>query len=297
VLFPEQIHLCDVTLRDGLQNEPVFVPTDVKLALLNQLLDVGFRTIEVTSFVHPKWIPALQDADELVRHLPFRPDVEYRVLIPNQKGFIRFLASSVQTGIFFLSASTAHNEANVNRTTDESLLEVAELVERTVRAGRKAAGAIATSFVCPYAGEVPYENVERIADRLIEAGVVEVAIADTIGKANPRMIYERTKKLTNRHPGIRWSLHLHDPQGYGFANVLAGIAAGITNFDVAQAGLGGCPYAPGAPGNLHASRISNFLNEQDMITGLELGKLPLLESSFKQALTGGAPHANSIHRG
>lgn len=295
--FPERIHLCDVTLRDGLQNESVFVQTDVKLALVDELQNAGFKSIEVTSFVHPKWIPALQDADELVSRLPDAADVEYRVLIPNQRGFNRFLASHIQTGVFFLSASTAHNEANVNRTTDESLQEVTELVAKTVLAGRKAAGAIATSFVCPYTGVVPYQNVERIADKLVEAGIEEIAIADTIGKANPRMIYERTSRLMNRHPKILWSLHLHDPQGYGYANVIAGIAAGITHFDVAQAGLGGCPYAPGAPGNLPADKIANFLNEQDMNTGLKLESLPHLADVFRQALTGGVPHANVVHRG
>ncbi len=248
--FPKSVKLRDVTLRDGLQNEIIFVPTDTKLTLLHQLLNAGFTSLEVTSFVHPKWVPALQDADELSMRLPHSEGVEYRALIPNNKGMERFLAAPIHTGVFFLSASTAHNQANVNRTTDDSLNEIENLVAKLHTTSRRIVGSIATSFVCPYAGFVPFETVDAIAKRLVAAGVHELVIADTIGKATPRMVYERCSRLRERYPEVDISLHLHNSHGYGFVNVLAGIAAGIDVFDVAQAGLGGCPFAPDAPGNL-----------------------------------------------
>ncbi len=294
--FPKSVQFRDVTLRDGLQNEANFVPTDTKLALLHQLLDAGFTSFEVTSFVHPKWVPALQDADELAMRLPHREGVEYRALIPNHKGMERFLAAPLHTGVFFLSASTAHNQANVNRTTEDSLDEIENLVAKLHTTNRRIVGSIATSFVCPYAGVVPFEAVDSIAERLVAAGAHELVIADTIGQATPRMVYERCSRLREQYPEVDISLHLHNSHGYGFANVLAGIAAGINVFDVAQAGLGGCPFAPGAPGNMEADAMHQFFEQQDIATGLHGDALASLRTAFQNTKSGGQTHAGPIHR-
>jgi hydroxymethylglutaryl-CoA lyase len=284
VRFPHRIELRDVTLRDGLQNEGVFVDTAVKLTWLEHLLDAGFTTLEVTSFVRADRVPALRDAEDVAARLPKRYGVEYRALIPNQKGLDRLLETDIDTAVVFLSASTAHNEANVQRTTQQSLTMANEVVQRAVENGRSAIGAIATAFVCPFTGVVPLDDVLAIADTLVRNGVREVSVADTIGQATPRMIYERCQALKDYFPGIPISLHLHNAHGYGLSNVLAGIQAGVQRFDVTQAGLGGCPYAPGAPGNLRASQVARFLEEQGMSTGLDLQRLAEFDTSFRSVI-------------
>lgn len=284
VIFPEKIQIRDVSLRDGLQNEPVFVETNQKINKLIDLIDAGFRRIEVTSFVHPKWVPAMKDADIIGQNLPDVHGVEYEALVPNQRGLDRFLKSKIHNGVFFLSASAKHNQANLNKSIDESLVEIKGLVEQSRREGRKAIGAIATAFVCPFGGVVPYYEVERIADKLVSFGVDELGLGDTIGKAAPRQVYEYCSRLAEKFPDIPIGLHLHDTYGYGLANVMAGIQAGIHIVDVAQAGLGGCPYAPGAPGNVQASRVVEFLELQNIKTGLNLEVLKQLDCSFSQLL-------------
>jgi hydroxymethylglutaryl-CoA lyase len=279
--LPAKVHLLDVTLRDGLQNEPIYVPTEEKLRVLEKLIGAGFKRIEVTSFVHPGWIPTLRDADEFVKHIPIRGDVEYQALVPNKRGLERFLNSPIENAVFFLSASTAHNEANVNRTTDQSLDEIVDLIKYARREGRQAVGAIATSFVCPFTGIVPFQDVVRIAERLVESGAKELAIADTIGQATPKMIFDRCSALSRRFPSVEISLHLHDSHGYGLANVLAALQCGIKWFDVSQAGLGGCPYAPGAPGNLQASKVVEFLEKQGISTELDEPLLVELDCYLK----------------
>ncbi|MHC5532954.1 hydroxymethylglutaryl-CoA lyase [Priestia megaterium] len=287
MIFPDKLTIRDVTLRDGLQNEPTFVETDEKLKQINSLIEAGFVRLEVTSFVHPKWVPALKDADELAQRLPMSYGIEYEALVPNQRGLDRFLQSNIHTALFFLSASKHHNQANLNKSTDDSLEEIKDLIKKTNNKGRKTVGAIATAFVCPYAGVVPYSEVERVAERLVANGVNELGLGDTIGKATPRMVYEYCSRLAERFPNIPISLHLHDTYGFGLSNVLAGVQAGVQVFDVAQAGLGGCPYAPGSPGNIQASRVVEFLEKQAIKTEIELEKLKKLDNKFPQLVRDG----------
>lgn len=282
--FPKELVIRDVTLRDGLQNESKFVATDDKLSWIERLVESGFKRLELTSFVHPKWVPTMRDADELAARLPFREGVSYEALVPNRRGLDRLLSTGLHGAIFVISASTHHNQANLNRTTDESLDEIKGLVEDTIRHGKKAIGGIATAFVCPYSGIVPYSEVEKIAQRLVESGVNEIGLGDTIGKATPKMVYEYCSRLMERFPDVPISLHLHDTYGYGLANILAAIQAGIQVFDVAQAGLGGCPFAPGSPGNLQASRVVEFLEYQEIKTGLQLDQLKKFDSEFPTLL-------------
>ncbi len=287
--FPKHIQLRDVTLRDGLQNEPVFVATEEKLRLVSELVQAGFKSLEVTSFVRSDRILPLRDANEFAKQLPELEGIEYRALVPNQRGLSRLLETPVRTAVVFLSASTAHNEENVQRTTDESLAIVTDVARRAQSHGVKVVGAIATSFVCPFIGEVPFEDVRRVAAQLVEAGVSELSIADTIGRATPRMVYERCEALKLLFPDVPLALHLHDPRGYGLANVYAGIQAGVYDFDVAQAGLGGCPYAPLAPGNMRASLVQSFLEDQHIDTALDAERLVELDASFRKAVSEGQP--------
>ncbi|KAF0824659.1 hydroxymethylglutaryl-CoA lyase [Cytobacillus firmus] len=284
MFFPRKIMIRDVTLRDGLQNEPVFIETDEKIRKVKQLIEAGFTCLEVTSFVHPKWVPALKDADELSQSLPMDNGVEYEALVPNQRGLDRFLNSNIHNALFFLSASTKHNQANLNKSTDESLVEIKDLIEITNKNKRKSIGAIATAFVCPFAGIVPYEEVERVAEYLVNSGVNELGLGDTIGKATPRQVYEYCSRLAEKFPDIPVGLHLHDTYGYGLANVMAGIQAGVHSIDVAQAGLGGCPYAPGSPGNVQASTVAVFLEQQQINTGLNLEKIKELDVTFPKLI-------------
>ncbi|MGM7723180.1 hydroxymethylglutaryl-CoA lyase [Metabacillus sp. Hm71] len=287
MIFPKRMKVRDVTLRDGLQNEPVFVETDQKINKIEQLIAAGFERLEVTSFVHPKWVPAMKDADELSQKLPMDHGVEYEALVPNQRGLSRFLDSKIHTALFFLSASTKHNQANLNKSTDESLLEIKDLIEETNKRGRRTIGAIATAFVCPFSGVVPYSEVERIAEFLVNNGANELGLGDTIGKATPKQVYEYCSRLAEKFPNIPIGLHLHDTYGYGLANVMAGIQAGVYLIDLAQAGLGGCPYAPGSPGNIQASRVVEFLEKQNIKTGLNLEMLKKFDGTFPQLLSDG----------
>lgn len=284
MIFPEQITIRDVTLRDGLQNESVFVETDQKIEKVKEIIAAGFKRIEVTSFVHPKWVPTMQDADELGQQLPIISGVEYEALVPNKRGLNRFLQSNFHRAVLFLSASTAHNQANVNKSTEESLEEVTELITITNKEGRKTVGAISTAFVCPFSGVVPYEEVVKVAEALVNSGVDELGLGDTIGKATPRQIYEYSSRILEKFPDVPLSLHLHDTYGYGLANVMAGIQAGVRLFDVAQAGLGGCPYAPGSPGNIQASKVVQLLEKQDIRTGLDMDKILKLDIEFPRLL-------------
>ncbi|WP_338449942.1 hydroxymethylglutaryl-CoA lyase [Niallia oryzisoli] len=284
MIFPEQVTIRDVTLRDGLQNESVFVETEQKIEKVKEIIAAGFKRIEVTSFVHPKWVPTMQDADELGQRLPIILGVEYEALVPNKRGLDRFLQSNFHSAVLFLSASTAHNQANVNKSTEESLEEVTELIAITNKEGRKTVGAISTAFVCPFSGEVPYEEVEKVAEALVNSGVNELGLGDTIGKATPRQIYEYSSRILEKFPDVPLSLHLHDTYGYGLANVMAGIQAGVRLFDVAQAGLGGCPYAPGSPGNIQASKVVQLLEKQNINTGLDIDQILKLDIEFPKLL-------------
>lgn len=285
--FPRELVIRDVTLRDGLQNESRFVETNEKLKWVERLVEAGFTRLEVTSFVHPKWVPTMRDADELASRLPAKPGVSYEALVPNRRGLDRLLNTPIEKAIFVISASTHHNQANLNRTTDESLDEIKGMVEATIQNGKQAIGGIATAFVCPFSGIVPYEEVERIAQRLVDSGVHELGLGDTIGKATPKQVYEYSSRLMQKFPEVPISLHLHDTYGYGLSNILAAVQAGIGVFDVAQAGLGGCPFAPGSPGNLQASRVVEFLEHQEIKTGLQLDLLKTFDAEFPQLLMAG----------
>lgn len=269
----ERVRIVEVGPRDGLQNEATFVPTEDKVALIEHLQDAGLAYIEVSSFVHPKWIPQLADADEVFRRLPRREGVTYAALVPNARGLERALAAGVTEIAVFLSASETHNQKNINKSIDETFPVLEEVVREATAAGLLVRGYVSTAFGCPYEGEVPLERVVRVTERLLAMGVREVSIGDTIGVATPKQVRERFGELARRFGAERLAGHFHDTRGTALANVCAALEVGIRTFDSSVGGLGGCPYAPGASGNVATEELVYLLHGMGYATGVDLDRL------------------------
>jgi hydroxymethylglutaryl-CoA lyase len=290
---PSPVTVYEVGPRDGLQNEAATVPTEGKLALIRALAEAGLRRIEATSFVSPRWIPQLADAGELTSALPRLPGTSYVVLVPNAKGLERLLASLERTGgaapsveaAVFLSASESHNRKNVNRTVAESLGELDALVPAARAAGLGVRGYVSTVFGCPYEGRVDPERSAAISARLVALGCAQVSLGDTIGVATPGDVRRVLERILRAVPAARLALHMHDTRGTALANVVAGLEAGITTFDASIGGLGGCPYAPGASGNLATEDLVYMLGGMGYETGVDLARL-VAAGALAQRLVG-----------
>ncbi len=288
--WPSSVTVVDVTPRDGLQDAAAFVPTARKLAFIEALLDAGVRHIEATSFVHPKWVPQLADADALAAALPRRAGVRYSALTPNMRGYERARAAGLDEVVLVVSASEAHNKANLNRSVAESLAQLAEVAAAAHADGIATRGAIATAFGCPFDGVVAPEAVLRVARAYIEMGVDSLSLADTIGVANPRQVYEMFTRARAETPAsIPLGAHFHDPQGFGLANVFAALQAGVVILDAAVGGLGGCPYAPGATGNLSTEELIRFLDALGLATGVSLDALAAARAQILTEIASGEP--------
>jgi hydroxymethylglutaryl-CoA lyase len=264
----------EVGPRDGLQNETEQVPTASKRELVTRLALAGLRRIEVTSFVSPKWIPQLADADELAATLPVFPDVTYSALVPNEAGYQRFRAAGgVQVAATFLSASETHNRKNVNCGVEESLARTRAVIERARPDGVPVRCYVSTVCGCPYEGEVAIGAVAKLVRRLFELGVAEISLGDTIGVGHPRQVRELVAAVSGEGELSRIALHLHDTYGRALANVQAGYEAGVRCFDAALGGLGGCPYAPGASGNVATEDVCDLFEREGIATGVDLDRL------------------------
>ena len=292
--WPESITVVDVTARDGLQDADRMISTDQKLQLVRNLITAGVRHIEVTSFVHPRWVPQLADADQLVARLPEHDEVTYSVLVPNMRGYERAKATGCTEIALVVSASESHNKANLNRTIAETLAQLSEVAARALANGIAVRGAISTSFGCPFEGKVAPEAVERVAKAYTEMGVQQMALADTIGVGNPKQVFDLFQRIQQEVPSTTSLVgHFHDRRGYGLANVFAALQTGVSRFDVALGGLGGCPYAPGAPGNLATEVVVEFLEEMGLKTGIDLEGLTRAYTQLMQALANGEEVKNS----
>lgn len=288
--WPTKVTIVDVTPRDGLQDADHFITAEQKLSLVGRLLAAGLTAIEVTSFMHPKWIPQLADADDVASHLPQRPDVLYSALIPNLRGYERARASKVQEVVLVVSASESHNRANLNRSIEESLEQLREVAACARSDGMTMRGGIATAFGCPFEGTVDTEVVLRIARAYVEMGVQIVSLADTIGVGNPHQVFTLFQRVRQEiPPSITLAAHFHDRAGYGLANVFAALQAGVTTFDAALGGLGGCPYAPGAPGNLSTEALVEYLETMGFTTGISLSQLAVARQQLLEDLARGEP--------
>ena len=285
-----QVTVYEVGPRDGLQNEAARVATEDKLALLRALADAGLSRIEATSFVSPKWIPQLADAEAVVAGLPRAPAAGWVVLVPNAKGLERLLGALRPDGptvapAVFLSASESHNRRNLGRSVEESFASVAEVIGPAVARGLSVRGYVSTAFGCPDEGTVDPGRVAAVAERLLALGCAQVSLGDTIGVATPTGVRAVLRRLLPSVQPERLALHLHDTRGTALANVLAGLEEGITTFDAAVGGLGGCPYAPGASGNLATEDLVYMLHGMGLETGVDFGRL-VAAGALAQRLVG-----------
>lgn len=279
------VTITDVTLRDGLQDQLQIVETQEKARIASLLVAAGVVELEMTSFVHPQWVPQLADAEALLQSWPAPPGVRRHALVPNRRGFERALATSVECLTFVVSASSAHNRSNVNRSTEESLRDLEPLAASARKQGRAVRGAVATSFGCPFQGSVSDGEIARVVEAYLRSGIEEIVLADTIGSATRermREVLDVVTALTGRADRI--ALHLHDG-GSGVLDLVdVALDRSVRSFDTTIGGLGGCPFAPGAPGNLKAERLVPHLERRGLSTGVDAGSLTELALALGVAL-------------
>ena len=273
-----RLYINDVAVRDGFQMEKTFVPTATKIALIDELSRTGLHRIEVTSFVSPKAIPALADANEVLAGIERVPGVAYVALVPNIRGVQNAAATARKPDEVnaVMSASETHNRANINRTHEQSLSELPTMVKVAHEAGIRLTMSLSTTFGCPFEGKVSEDSVLRFVEAFFAAGVDGISLADTTGMANPHQVEALTAHVLDRFPtkdDTFYTLHFHNTRGMGLANVIAGIEAGVRSFDGSVAGLGGCPFAPGATGNICTEDMVNMLVEMGYDTGVDLDRL------------------------
>jgi hydroxymethylglutaryl-CoA lyase len=271
--LPTRVSVYEVSPRDGLQNEGAQVATHAKVRLVDALVDAGISRIEVGSFVAPKWVPQMSDADEVCRMIERRPGVTYAGLCPNARGLERALAAKVDEIAVFVSASETHNSKNVNKTIAQTLQAFEPVIGPAVARGLKVRGYVSTMWGCPYEGDVDPKRGLALAKHLLGAGCYQISLGDTIGVGTPLQTQRILDLFTAELPLEQIALHLHDTRGTALANVLVGLQAGVTTFDASVAGLGGCPYAPGAAGNLATEDLVYTLHGMGIETGIDLDKL------------------------
>ncbi len=267
-----RIYFNDVVTRDGFQIEPNFIPTDDKIKLVDELSQCGFAKIEVTSFTSPKAIPMLRDAEEVMGRIERVPGVEYTVLVPNLRGAERAFESRADEFNLVMSTSETHNLANLRMTREKSFSGLAEVI-RYVDGRTPINVSLSTAFGCPMEGDVPQVVVEEFVGRFADLGVRGVTICDTTGMAHPAQVASMANDLQKRFPGLQLTFHFHNTRGMGLANVLAAVQAGIIRFDGSLGGLGGCPYAPGASGNISSEDAIHMLDAMGYDTGIDLPRL------------------------
>ena len=269
----ERVYIHDVAVRDGFQIEAVFVPTEVKIALIDELSATGLAKIEVTAFVSPKAVPNLRDAEEVMRRIGRAPGVIYSALVPNAKGAERAIACQADEINLVMSASETHNRANVNRGIEQSLAGFRDVMGIVRGSGVSVNGSVSTSFGCPFEGLVSEARVLHIVERYLDLGMEAVTLADTTGMAHPKQVGDLVGAVLARFPDIELTLHFHNTRGMGLANVLAGLQAGVVRYDASLGGLGGCPFAPGATGNICTEDLVHMLAAMGYQTSVDLDKL------------------------
>ncbi|SDI74179.1 hydroxymethylglutaryl-CoA lyase [Alteribacillus bidgolensis] len=271
--WPINVTIKEVGPRDGLQNEKKLIPTKVKTDWINQLSQSGLRHIEITSFVHPKWVPALADAKDVVKSIQRKEGVVYTALVPNQKGLEAAIETNVDEIAVFMSATETHNKKNVNKSIDETLPVLRQTAEEAVKANIPVRAYVSTAFFCPYEGRTNSENVRRISESLLEIGAYELSIGDTVGTASPMQVEDTLNHLLKGIPANKLAMHFHDTRGTALSNTLKALEMGIQTFDSSCGGLGGCPYAPGASGNTATEDLLYMLHQMGIKTGVSEEKM------------------------
>ena len=268
-----RIFIHDVVPRDGFQIEPSWIPTERKIEIIDLLSATGVAKIEATSFVSPKAVPNLRDAAEVMAGIRRNPAVEYVALVPNARGAERALAAKMDEIVLVVSASETHNRANVRRSVADSFAGFGEVLDVLQGSNTGVVGAIATAFGCPFEGVVPEAQVIDCIARYVDLGVRSVTFGDTTGVANPRQVEQLVRTVSRRFPDVELTLHFHNTRGMGLANVVAGIGAGVARFEGCLGGLGGCPFAPGATGNVCTEDVVHMLQCMGYDTGVDLERL------------------------
>lgn len=267
------IRFFEVGPRDGLQNEEAIVAPADRAQMIEGLVDAGIKDIEIGSFVHPKWVPQMEGTDRVAEAIKRQQGVRYWALVPNVKGLDRAMEAGVDCVAVFMSATDAHNRNNLNRSVVESLEVLEETTRRAREHGISFRGYVSVAFGCPFQGEVEFDRVVEIAERLLEMGAEHVALGDTIGAATPPMVRRRCRRAIDEFGRDRVALHLHDTRGLAVANALVAHQEGIRLFDGAVGGMGGCPYAPGAAGNVATEDLLNLFRNLGADTGVELDRV------------------------
>jgi hydroxymethylglutaryl-CoA lyase len=292
VQLPERVTIVEVGPRDGLQNEPGTVPTDVKVGFIDRLSRTGLSVVEATSFVHPTWVPQLADAAEVLSRITPQPGVRYPVLVPNERGLDRALDAGVSEIAVFAAASEAFSDRNLNRSIDASLEMFAPVLRRAAEAGLRTRGYVSMVCGCPYQGEVPVDDVLRVTVALLELGCDEVSLGDTIGVGTVGQVQHLLTRLGEHVLLEQLAVHMHDTYGQGLANTLAAFEAGVTIADTSAGGLGGCPYAVGAKGNLATEDLVYALHGSGVETGVDLDDLLATTAWMAEQL--GRPPASRV---
>ena len=294
--LPHVVKIVEVSPRDGLQNEPHMISTDTKVELINRLSQAGFKNIETTSFVSPKWTPQMADASQVMAQITRRAGTIYSVLTPNMKGFEGALAAQADEVVIFGAASEAFSQKNINCSIAESLDRFAPVAAAALASGMRLRAALSCSFGCPYQGEVPIADVVRVAQRFAEMGCHEIDIADTIGVGTPKRVHNVMRALTDVIDPSRLSGHFHDTYGQSLANILASMEVGISIFHTSVAGLGGCPYAKGATGNVATEDVLFMLAGMDIETGIDFDAVVDIGQWISRQLNraGGSRAGNAI---
>ena len=269
----DTVKIVEVGARDGLQNEKVTIPTEVKVEYITALADAGLRVIEAGAFVSPKWVPQMADTAEVYRNIPKDPGVEYPVLVPNLKGLERAIEAGVKSIAIFTASSETFNKRNINMSIDESFENYAPVAARAMAENIRVRGYVSTAFGCPYEGDVAAEKVLEVTARLLDLGCYEVSIGDTIGVGTPMQVQGVIGMLMQVIPPSKLAMHFHDTRGTALANTLAALEMGVPTFDASSGGLGGCPYAPGASGNLATEDLLYMLDKMGIETGVSLDRV------------------------
>lgn len=292
--LPSRVTVVDVGPRDGLQNEAVSVATVDKIALVDALSDAGLPVVEVTAFVSARWVPQMADASEVFAGIARRPGTRYSALVPNERGLERAIAARATDIAVFAAASETFSRRNINQGIDESLRLYAIVCRDAMAAGLNVRGYLSTCFGCPFEGEVPPARVAALTARLLDLGVSEVSVSDTIGVAHPGQVPQVLDAIRAVRPDAPLALHFHDTRGTALANVLAALIEGVATFDASAGGLGGCPFAPGAAGNLATEDLIYALDGLGIATGVSLGALLVASRAIERAV--GHPLPSRYHR-
>lgn len=271
--LPSRVHVREVGPRDGFQAEAAHIPTDTKVAVVDELSRTGVPAIQVTSVVHPRAVPQLADAEEVMRRITRHDSVRYSVLVPNLRGAERAVGVRADEWDLMLSVTDSHSRSNANRDTWPAMDALAPVVELGRENGVRVVGGMATALGCPFEGRVPYQRVRDVAGRYHDMGIRHLSVADTVGVADPSLVHDTMTRLRTDFPDAEFGLHLHNTRGMALANALAGLQAGVASFDGSVGGMGGCPFAPGASGNLATEDLVHMLDLMGIDTGVDVDAL------------------------